>query len=72
MVTKDERPLSMIEAKWSEATLSPHFKIFSKQLPFDLQKVQIVKELKKETMFPDGCEIRKASQWLSQMPIGLR
>lgn len=69
LVTQDNKPISMIEAKWADEDLSPHFKVFAKQLPKGIQKVQLVKKLKRESTFPGGFEIRKASNWLSKMPI---
>ena len=69
LVTRDQMPAAMIETKWSDSSLSPHFKVFEKQLPSYIQKIQLVKELKKETSFPNGYEMRKASQWLSKIPI---
>lgn len=67
LVTKDNHVTAMIEAKWSESELSPHFEVFSKQLPEKIRKVQVVKELKRETTFPNKCEIRKASRWLANL-----
>ena len=69
LVTKDHQPVAMIEAKLTDSFLSPHFKIFAKQLPSNIRKIQLVKDLKIETTFPGKYEIRKASHWLSTIDI---
>jgi len=67
LLSKSNKPIALIEAKWSEDHLHPHFKVFSNY--FDkVRKIQLVKELKKEKTFPDGSEIRRASAWLARMP----
>ncbi len=68
-MTKDHQPIAMIEAKLTDSFLSPHFKIFAKQLPPNVQKIQLVKNLKTETTFPEKYEICKASRWLSTIEI---
>ena len=68
LLTKDKKPLALIESKWAEDSLSPHFKEFAKHLPKDIPKIQLVKALKREKTFPDGSEIRRASDWLKKMP----
>ena len=67
LITKNNKPTALIEAKWSVDYLHSHFKIFSKYFN-KIQKIQLVKELKKEKTFLDGSEIRRASSWLAQMP----
>ena len=67
LVTESEKPTSMIEVKWSEKEVSPHFDIFSKKLPKNIQKIQVVKELKKEFSLPNQCQVKKASHWLLQL-----
>ena len=67
LLTKNNEPLALIESKWSEDHLHPHFKVFSKYFN-KIQKIQLVKDLKREKTFPDGSEIRRASSWLAQMP----
>jgi len=67
LVTKDKKPVALIETKWSDDKLHPNFIFFSKYFP-KIQKVQLVKELKREKTFREGLEIRKASNWLSKMP----
>ena len=67
LLTKNSRPSVLIEAKWSEDNLHPHFKVFSNYFN-NIQKVQLVKELKREKTFLNNSEIRRASSWLAQMP----
>ena len=38
LMTKDHQPVAMIEAKLTDSFLSPHFKVFAKQLPSNIQK----------------------------------
>ena len=67
LITKNKKPIALIEPKWSDDKLHPHFKSFASHFP-KAQKIQLVKELKRERTFREGFEIRKASAWLSQMP----
>ncbi len=69
LVLKNENPSFMLEVKWSDANLSPNFSFFEKYIP-GARKIQIVKELKRDKTYPDGAEIRAATQWLSEMPLG--
>ena len=56
LLTEDKKPIAMIEAKWRNDNLSPHFKIFSKFFK-KIKKIQLVKDLRKEKTYPDGSEI---------------
>lgn len=67
-VTKEVKPLLMIEVKWSDAERSPNFSFFEKYLA-GTKKIQIVKELKREKTYSDGVEIRTAQNWLSEMRL---
>ena len=58
----------MIEVKWSDENVSPNFKIFQKYFP-EVQKIQLVKELKREKTFPGGVEVRSAHKWLSRLSL---
>ena len=66
LITKDKEVTTLIEAKYSDDNLHPHFNTFANHFP-KAQKVQLVKDLKREKSFPKGYEIRKASLWLAQM-----
>ena len=68
MLTKDQKPVALIESKWADDSLSPHFKVFSLFFP-KVPKIQLVKELRKEkTFLKAGVDIRKASDWLTNLP----
>ena len=67
LLTSDQKAVALIESKWSSDSLHPHFKVFSGYFN-KISKIQLVKELKREKTFPDGTEIRRASDWLVQMP----
>ena len=58
----------MIEVKWSDENVSPNFKIFQKYFP-EVQKIQLVKELKREKTFPGGVEVRSAHKCLSRLSL---
>lgn len=66
LVTKNNIPQLLIEVKTSDDKLSPNFDHFAKYLPAHIQKIQLVKDLKREKTYPNGAEIRKASRWLSE------
>ena len=68
-ITRKDKPVCMIEAKWSDSAKSANFNFFEKYIK-GIKKIQIVKELQREKTYPDGAEIRAASQWLSEMPLG--
>jgi len=63
-ITRNEVPLLLVEVKWTDGSLSRNFSIFDKYVP-GVKKVQIVKELNREKTYPDGTEIRSASNWLA-------
>ena len=67
LLTKNQKATCLIEAKWAENNLHPHFKTFSDYFR-KIPQIQLVKELKREKTFQQGVEIRKASHWLSKMP----
>ncbi len=68
LVTKDERPALLMEVKWADDTLNPNFAKFSKYFP-DVQKIQLVGNLKREKTYPDGTEIRSAYNWLADFSL---
>ena len=68
LLTKDKKPLALIEVKTSGDSLNPSFKEFSKYFSKNIAKIQLVKNLKREKTFKDGSEIRSAARWLSKMP----
>jgi predicted AAA+ superfamily ATPase len=52
-----------IEVKLSDSNLAKNFSPFLRELK-DVEKIQLVKNLEKEKMYPNGVEIRKAASWL--------
>jgi len=67
-INSGEDQALMIEVKWSDENVSPNFKIFQKYFP-EVQKIQLVKELKREKTFPGGVEVRSAHKWLSRLSL---
>lgn len=67
-ITVDNMPSLLIEVKWQDNNLSPNFEIFRKFFP-EVKMIQISKELDREKTFPDGPEIRVASNWLSEFQL---
>ncbi len=67
-VTHDEIPTLLMEVKWKDGNVSPHFKAFEKFFP-DAHKVQLTKELQREKTFPNGAEIRRAGSWLASFEL---
>lgn len=66
LVTRDEKPLLMLEVKWADSKLSPNFALFTKYFP-GAQQIQIGKEIVKEKTYPNGPEIRLAHNWLAEL-----
>lgn len=64
LITHDEVPKKMVEVKLSDDHPSKSFNLFSRDLP-GVEKIQLVKNLKKERTFPDGLEIRSVGPWLA-------
>ena len=64
LLTKNNRPFQMIEAKWKDDKLSPHFDLFSRDISASVEKIQVVRELDREKTTSSGHRIRKASSWL--------
>lgn len=52
-----------IEVKLSDSNLAKNFSPFLSELK-NVEKIQLVKNLEKEKMYPNGVEIRKAASWL--------
>ena len=68
LITKEDKPFCMIEVKTSQDSLSDGIRVFSSVFP-DIQKVQLVKNLKREKTFTNGAEIRFIGSWLAGLPI---
>lgn len=68
LVTLDDTPVVMIEAKWAADKVHPHFRHFAEFLP-DARALQIVRELKREKTYPSGLALRRAVPWLRKMKL---
>lgn len=68
LISKSSQPFCLIEVKTAQDHLSEGMRFFSKKFP-NIQKVQLVYNLKREKTFAEGTEIRKLAQWLSRMPL---
>ncbi len=68
LVTRDGIPKTMVEVTWRQEELSPNFKLFGKYVP-EVRKIQLAKELKREKTWPDGSELRRACDWLSEFEL---
>ncbi len=64
LIVKDSLPLKLIEVKLSDETPSKNFHLFAQELP-GVERVQLVKNLKREKTFPSGIEVRFPGPWLS-------
>ena len=67
LITKNERLHKMIEVKLSDDSPSSAFEIFQKNISSPVEKIQIVKNLKREKSYPNGLKIKKASSWLQYL-----
>lgn len=66
LISKNNKLSTLVEVKVNQDYTSKSLMFFSKKFQ-NIQKIQIVKNLKREKTFPNGIEIRKASNWLSQL-----
>ena len=64
LLTKNNTPFQMIEAKWKNDKLSPHFDLFARDMFVSVEKIQVVRELMREKTTSSGHQVRKASSWL--------
>lgn len=62
-LTKEGKLTHAIEVKLSESHPSKNFNAFENELK-KVEKIQLLKNLEQEKMYPSGIEIRKASSWL--------
>ena len=68
LIVIDNKPVHLIEIKWSDDNPSPNFNYFEKHLP-KVKKTQLVKELVREKTFPNGLEIRALIPWLVNLEL---
>lgn len=62
-ITVDKKINKAIEVKLSDENPAKNFKPFLNELN-SIEKIQLVKNLEKEKMYPNGIEIRNAANWL--------
>jgi predicted AAA+ superfamily ATPase len=65
-VSIEDTPVSLIETKLSDSSISPHLKYFHKK--YGLPALQIVRNLRQEHMV-DGIEVRKAGNFLRSLRL---
>lgn len=68
LVCIDKHPEFLIEVKQSNDEPFKGFDHFSKYFP-KIQKIQLVKELKKEKTYSNGLEIRSLVSWLTKLDL---
>ncbi len=68
LILIDNRPVLMIEVKWTEESLSRNFAVFSKYLPHT-PGVQLVGKIEREKSFESGVRIMDAARWLTDLVI---
>jgi predicted AAA+ superfamily ATPase len=68
LIVLDNKPVLVLEVKWSDDVLSPAFKHFSEYFP-SIPGIQLVKNLSREKTYQNGFEIRDVVKWLSLMEI---
>ena len=65
LLTDENVPKQLIEVKWADDSLSPHFKKFLSGVP--LKRVQVVGQLGQSKSFPTGERIEPAQKFLSKL-----
>ena len=67
LVTRANKPERLIEVKWADSSLSPHFKKFFPRA--QLKRVQVVGELKQSKSYPSAERIEPAIKFLSELSL---
>jgi predicted AAA+ superfamily ATPase len=65
LISRDKRPRQLVEVKWTDAALSPHFGSFLRNEP--LRRVQVVGELAQSKSYPGGERIEPARAFLAEL-----
>jgi predicted AAA+ superfamily ATPase len=68
LICLEGKPHLMLEIKWADEEPVKSFQHFSTQLP-QVDKLQLVKELKREKTYPNGIAVRSLIPWLAKMKI---
>jgi predicted AAA+ superfamily ATPase len=67
VIADRSRVHALIECKWRDGARSSNFGLAQEVATKSVLMVQLVAELDQEKTFVDGCEIRSAPEWLSQL-----
>src|SRR3990167_984817 len=66
LVVINQKPLYMIEVKWSDSNPSSAFSYFQSSCG-DIPCIQLVRELKRDATYPGGIVVRSVVQWLANL-----
>jgi predicted AAA+ superfamily ATPase len=69
LVVIDNVPCLMIEVKWGSDSPSKNFTYFSKYLDNNIEKIQLVKELKREKSMESGIDVLSVVKWLANLNL---
>lgn len=67
-ITIDNKPIKLIEVKWSDDQLSKNFKAYDVYFS-KISKLQLVGKIDREKTLSHDTEIRLASKWLSEIDL---
>lgn len=68
LIAIDNLPTHLIEVKWADGTPNPAFAHFRKIYP-TIKTIQLVKDLNRESSYPDGLAVRKLIPWLEKLNL---
>jgi predicted AAA+ superfamily ATPase len=68
LITKNRKPITLIEVKQSDGSESENFHYFTKYFP-EAKKVQLVYNLEKPFLTKNGVQILPMAQWLAKLEI---
>ena len=66
LLTRDDQPWTMIEAKQSDSKRSANFASFARGPLANIAKIQLAQNLQREHSYPDKLEIRELGPWLAK------
>lgn len=69
LVVIENVPCLMIEVKWGSDSPSKNFTYFSKYLDNNIEKIQLVKELKREKSMESGIDVLSVIKWLANLNL---
>lgn len=67
LITRANKPERLIEVKWADNSLSPHFEKFLPKA--QLKRLQVVGKLKQSKSYPSGERIEPAVKFLSELSL---